>query len=70
MPLTWRSPETVTVTIPPPAVASTVSSLSFSWAAIISACIFWTCLSICCMFGWGMALLAAFLVGDLLGVEL
>src|SRR5206468_1250488 len=45
--LTTRSPVTLTVTIPPPADASTSSSLSCSWAAIMSCCIFWTCLSIC-----------------------
>ena len=49
--LTTRSPETLTVTIPPPAEASTSSCLSCSWAASMSCCIFWTCLSICCMFG-------------------
>ena len=74
--LTTRSPETLTVTIPPPAEASTSSCLSCSCAASMSACIFWTCLSICCMFG-GCGIRAALrLVGlrivgdDLLGVEL
>jgi hypothetical protein len=33
------SPLTLTVTMPPPALASTISSLSDSWAFIISACI-------------------------------
>src|SRR4051794_32628629 len=52
--LTTRSPDTLTVTMPPPADAVTSSSLSCSCAAIMSCCIFWTCLSICCMFGWGI----------------
>ncbi len=38
-----RSPVTFTVTIPPPALASTTSFLSCSWAFTISACICWTC---------------------------
>ncbi len=51
---TSRSPETLTVTMPPPAEASTTSSFSCSWAFIISACICWTCLSILFMLGWGI----------------
>src|ERR1700742_3862345 len=71
--LTTRSPVTVTVTMPPPAEASTVSSLSDSWAASMSSCIFWACLSSCCMFGgWGMALAGLLVVvfENFLGVEL
>ena len=49
--LTSRSPEIFTVTMPPPADASTISSLSCSWAASMSCCIFCTCCIICCMFG-------------------
>src|SRR4051812_6664900 len=65
--LTSRSPETTTLTIPPPAEASTVSFLSCSCAATMSCCIFWTCWSILFMFGgWGIG---ALLVGDLLGIE-
>ena len=41
--LITRSPETLTVTVPPPAEASTSSCLSASWAASMSCCIFWTC---------------------------
>src|SRR2546423_5963366 len=37
--------------MPPPAVASTTSSFSCSWAFIISACICWTCFIIWFMFG-------------------
>ena len=50
--LTTMSPLTTTLTIPPPADACTVSSLSDSWAATMSCCIFCTCLSIWAMFGW------------------
>ena len=53
MSLTCRSPVIVTVTMPPPAEASIVSLASASWAFIMSACIFWTCLSIWFMFGCG-----------------
>ena len=52
--LITRSPVTLTVTMPPPAEASTISSLSDSWAASMSSCIFWACLSSCCMLGWGI----------------
>ena len=38
-----RSPLIFTVTIPPPALASTTSLASSSWALAMSACIFWTC---------------------------
>src|SRR2546423_5821074 len=37
--------------MPPPALASTTSSFSCSWAFIISACICWTCFIIWFMFG-------------------
>src|SRR4051812_13063284 len=46
-----RSPVTFTVTMPPPALASTTSFFSCSWAFIISACICWTCFIIWFMFG-------------------
>ena len=49
--LMTRSPVTWTLTIPPPAEASTTSSLSDSWAASMSSCIFWACLSSCCILG-------------------
>ena len=39
------SPVIVTLTMPPPALASTVSLLSSSCAFAISACICWACLS-------------------------
>ena len=84
--LTSRSPLTFTVTMPPPAEASTISFLSCSWAASMSRCIFCTCGSICCMFGLrgclgilrhpSLALAGALapalgpLAGQLLGVEL
>src|SRR3954447_9617148 len=73
--LTTRSPDTLTLTIPPPAEASTSSCLSASWASSMSCCIFWTCFIICCMFGgWGISGLAFLLVvwtgDDLLGIEL
>jgi hypothetical protein len=38
--------------MPPPALASTTSFLSSSWALAMSACIFWTCFSIAFMLGW------------------
>ena len=38
-----RSPLILTLTMPPPALASTISSLSFSCASAMSACICWTC---------------------------
>src|SRR4051794_12862352 len=74
--LTTRSPDTLTLTIPPPAEASTSSCLRASCASSMSCCIFWTCFIICCMFGgWGIRLSLAFLVvfgfgDDLLRVEL
>ena len=59
----------VTLTVPPPALPWTSSSLSFSWAAIMSACIFWTCLSIWFMLGgWGIVL--PLRLEDLFRVEL
>src|SRR5690242_20472113 len=69
--LTTRSPVTWTLTIPPPAEASTTSSLSDSWAAIMSSCIFWACLSSCCMLGAEASVLALLVVVEyFLGVEL
>src|SRR5438270_8825943 len=57
---TSRSPVTLTLTIPPPALASTTSFLSCSWAFIISACICCTWRSIWfmlgCFGGFGMSL--------------
>ena len=48
---TSSSPLTFTVTMPPPALASTVSCLRLSWAFSISACICWTWRIIWFMFG-------------------
>ena len=45
------SPDTFTVTMPPPALASTTSFFSCSWALAISACICWTCFIIWLRFG-------------------
>src|SRR5687767_1046538 len=39
-------PLTTALTAPPPTDASTVSAPSASWAAAMSACIFWTCFNI------------------------
>jgi len=38
-----RSPPMITLTMPPPALASTVSSFSFSCACSICSCICWAC---------------------------
>ena len=49
--LSSRSPLILTVTMPPPALASTTSFVSSSWALAMSACIFWTCFIIWLMLG-------------------
>src|SRR4051794_11015600 len=64
-----RSPVTFTVTMPPPALTSTTSFFSCSWAFIISACICWTCFIIWFMFGC-LGMRARLLVEDFFGPEL
>ena len=53
--VSWRSPDILTCTMPPPAEASTVSCLSCSCAAAISICACWSCFIILLRFGcWAM----------------
>ena len=48
-------PFALTVTMPPPADASTISSFASSWASSIWACISWACLSIAFMSNFGIS---------------
>ena len=54
MDLTWRSPATTAVTMPPPALASTVSSAAWAWISSIFFCIFLACF----IMAWGFIAIA------------